>query len=651
MEQVPTSLGGADIRGPVALGVAWRRNPPPQPFEGFALAGLARKVGWAKPPSDDCRSALVLTNAGIARVRLDNEEGAELLGDVADLVDHHQRIRRRVPSLLGVRDLSDLIDDEVAARSSWDRDAALALTRVFVPTRAYRATLDVLDRHAFAVVSGPPEMGKTAIARMLGLALHTEGWEVHECIRPEQVFAAYNAGRRQLFVADDAFGSTEYRPDAAERWALELDQILRSMDERHWLVWTSRPAPLRAGLARIHREHGVERFPRPAEVHVDAAALDLEERATILYRHARTAELTRQAIALVREHGVQIVEHAHFTPERIRRFVATRLPALASGLRQAGLHAVIAEEIAEPTEAMAASFDALAPEHRALLLALVDSPPGPVSERELMTSARRHSPAGLPRPPAELIDRLTDHFVRIVPPAGITWVHPSWRDLVIDRLASDPEERQSFLASCSVEGVLLALSRGGGRTGERIRPLLQDDSDWDALHARLLEIVPELADPDLIRLFAAFEDGLRIEHEAYDPDAGELAAVARTTLSRIARCWDTRQSFATFGLLRRWEEVSSLLRDAPTPPDHPKLWAPPPAESYEGARDRHADPLPETGWDGEELSMRERIVDRILSGPRRRLRKRDARGSGSVSLSAAARADAARGRRTCSTSL
>src|SRR5258707_13204884 len=95
-------------------------------------------------------------------------------------------------------------------------------------------------------------MGKTAIARTLGLALKDEGWEVHECIRPEQIWEAHAPDRAQLFVADDAFGSTEYRPDSAERWALELDRILRVMDERHWLVWTARPATLKAGLGRIH---------------------------------------------------------------------------------------------------------------------------------------------------------------------------------------------------------------------------------------------------------------------------------------------------------------------------------------------------------------------------------------------------------------
>ena len=79
------------------------------------------------------------------------------------------------------------------------------------------------------VLTGPPEMGKTAIARMIGLELLTEGWEFHECVRPNELWKALDRGRRQLFVADDAFGSTEYRPEAAERWALDLYRVLREL--------------------------------------------------------------------------------------------------------------------------------------------------------------------------------------------------------------------------------------------------------------------------------------------------------------------------------------------------------------------------------------------------------------------------------------
>ncbi len=62
---------------------------------------------------------------------------------------------------------------------------------------------------------------------------------------------------------------------------------------------------------------------------------------------------------------------------------------------------------------MAASLDALSDEHRALLIAMLDCPAGPIPERELARSMRRHHPNGLSAAPAQLVDRLTDHFLRV----------------------------------------------------------------------------------------------------------------------------------------------------------------------------------------------------------------------------------------------
>ncbi|MGH2928881.1 MAG: hypothetical protein ACRDL8_11820, partial [Solirubrobacteraceae bacterium] len=166
-------------------------------------------------------------------------------------LDRHSDLRAAIPSVLGLRDLTPLIPPNVWARSSLDVERAQALARVFWPTRAYDRARVVLARHRFVVLTGPPEMGKTAIARMIALAQLTDGWEAHECTSPEQVWRAFDAGAAQVFVADDAFGSTEYRADAAERWARAIERLLRSLDDRHWLIWTSRPGPLHAALRRL----------------------------------------------------------------------------------------------------------------------------------------------------------------------------------------------------------------------------------------------------------------------------------------------------------------------------------------------------------------------------------------------------------------
>jgi hypothetical protein len=132
-------------------------------------------------------------------------------------VEAHAELRLRMASLLGVRPLEGLVAPEVEARSTVDVSAAHALARVYVPTSAHARALAVLGRHRFTVLTGPPEMGKTATAGMIALGRLSARWEAHDCGAPDDLLRGLEPDRAQVFVADDAFGSTEYRPDAAER--------------------------------------------------------------------------------------------------------------------------------------------------------------------------------------------------------------------------------------------------------------------------------------------------------------------------------------------------------------------------------------------------------------------------------------------------
>ena len=540
---------GQVIPGPVSVAAAWREAAP-----------------TALPAP-----ALLLANTTAPEVK-----GVTVVGpaELSALLDARPELRRRVPSVLGVRNLRELITERLLERSTADVAAAAELARVFVPTRAYARALDVLERHRFAVLTGPPEMGKTAIARTIGLALLTEGWEVHECVRPDQLWAAFDRERSQLFVADDAFGSTEYRPEAAERWALELDRVLRAMDDRHWLVWTSRPSPLKAGLRRIHREHGVERFPRPAEIQVAAEALDVEEKASILFRHAKAARLPERALGVVSaarlgDRRAPALHPGAHPPLRRRPAAAARPRRRAADAGELG--SAVARRDPRADRGDGARRCAPCPaEHRALLVALVDTPAGPVAERELAAAARRHADVPFSKPPGELLDRLTDHFVRLVPPASVTWVHPSWRDLVIDELAADAGARLRFLERCSLDGILLALSTGGGAAGERALPLLVADGDWDAATDRTRALLPELADDELYRLLAALDAALG---SAPDGRAlSEAAALAASTLDAVARGWDARHAPISPTLLGAWFGAAAWLDDGPEPPAPEATW-------------------------------------------------------------------------------
>ena len=572
---VAEALAGRSVAGPAIACVVWFPHWAATMWD--ARGRTAEAVGGAG--IGDARTLLVLTNAvgnadlcAVVAEHLPAGTDVVALGraELAGLIDGRRELWVTAPAVLGVRELGDLIAADARAGSAFDLDAARSLAPTFVATAAYRRCCDVVARHGFGVLSGPPEMGKTATARMLGLVRLCQGWDVHECSDPEALWTAFRPDRRQMFIADDAFGSTEYRADAAERWARDLDRILQRMDNGHVLVWTSRPAPLHAALRRIHRENGLQRFPKPGDVMVDATDLTDSEKALMLFRHAVAADLGIGARSVIRVQAGAIVADPHLTPERIRRLVRGPLAAFAGGFPgSATVSDGIAFEIARPTEAMAVSLAALDADHRDILVAMLDAPPAPVSERDLGVAARRHLQE-LAQPVSALVDRLQDHFLRRVPPAAVAWVHPSWRDLVIDQLERDPVRRRAFLARCGIEGAMLALSIAGGPAGERTLPFLVDDADWDELLGHADALVAELDTTERVRLLRQVSEAVLERSDRDDRRAmAELDAFASRLLQTIL---PDELDTTTLVLLSEWYGLAELVHEPPPPPDVAGLW-------------------------------------------------------------------------------
>lgn len=192
---------------------------------------LASRV-WKRNPSHYA----LLTNARIDpshRDKIASKISAVLPGtaihihdgnDICAWLDLSPDLVRSFPQILGLRALEELlrqwVNADIVARSQDALEQAANLSHVFVPTHAYNEALRVLNKHFFVVLEGPPEMGKTAIGRMIALTQVSRGWEALECRRPEDVLREHKADRRQVFVADDFFGRTEYEPSRVSRWQI-----------------------------------------------------------------------------------------------------------------------------------------------------------------------------------------------------------------------------------------------------------------------------------------------------------------------------------------------------------------------------------------------------------------------------------------------
>src|SRR5437773_2726429 len=112
--------------------------------------------------------------------------------------------------------------------------------------------------------------------------------------------------------------------------------------------------------------------------------------------------------------------------------------------------------------------------------------------------------------------------IRIGIEASIDWMHPSWRDLVIEELATDEPAREHFLKNCGPPGFLLALSVAGGATGGRVMPLLRSPKDWTALTEaapRVLRLSQDASTKVLASLHAALTTSPKI-HATTSPMGG-----------------------------------------------------------------------------------------------------------------------------------
>jgi hypothetical protein len=450
----------------------------------------------------------VLANT-LPKARVSIHDGRDICASLAS----QPNLTRTFPQLLGLRDLGGLISmwarKDITLRSELAIAHAKDLRPVFVPTNAYFQALAKLQEHHFVVLEGPPEMGKTAIGRIIGLTQLVRGWQAIECRSPEDLLHRYESSIPQVFIADDFFGRTEYDPSRISKWQDDLPHALRLLDQKHWLILTTRAHLLNMARTTLDVAGHNREFPTLAEVVVDAGKLSEIEKGRILYRHAkRLGAKGRQAIKFAAE---SIVENPHFTPERIRRLhLAVEDAATKGTLTRSEVARLVRDELDHPTEAMRASFQGLREAHKWLLFAMVEGDRylSPFRSWEAGSDLQRRFERLCPAEELEdfrgAADEMSEAFVKRDKATStryhLDWIHPSCRDLAIEELRLRPRYRRRFLETCDSEGIRLATSIGGGPIGDLNFPLLDSSTDIGIFRERACELIAsDITIADIVR--------------------------------------------------------------------------------------------------------------------------------------------------------
>jgi hypothetical protein len=152
----------------------------------------------------------------------------------------------------------------------------------------------------------------------------------------------------------------------------------------------------------------------------------------------------------------------------------------------------------------------------------------------------------------------------------ITWMHPSYRDLVIDELVTQDHLRIKFLKEMSLQGIKLAISDAGGAEGTRRFPLMTDSKSWKLLRTRSIEMIGELTCREASDLLMALASATQ-EAVGY-PEHSQLATTLAAACTTVRSKWDSSSEVLQASELETYCQASLLLKPLPPVPNLEESW-------------------------------------------------------------------------------
>ena len=127
------------------------------------------------------------------------------------IIDGDKRLRRLVPRLYGIGDLSEIIDERIYKQSREVIEDLKETVTTFVSTKAYQDAITAVMEKRFVILLGPPASGKSAIATNICMSAIAED-ESNETLVLEdsvQFKEHWNPDNsKKVYWFDDVFGIT-----------------------------------------------------------------------------------------------------------------------------------------------------------------------------------------------------------------------------------------------------------------------------------------------------------------------------------------------------------------------------------------------------------------------------------------------------------
>lgn len=384
--------------------------------------------------------------------------GAEWINHSISL---HPSLRRMVPRIYGLGDLSQIITNQAFRQAKSVLDSIAPDLACFVPTEAYRRCAHALRDHGFVMLIGEPASGKTMIANLLALSAADE-WGLQTLIlsSPEDLDRQWNPDDPgQFFWVDDAFGSNHCDFNRVQEWNQRLPKLKAAIHKGARVIFTSRSYIFLAAQNRLNTNK-FELF-KDSRVTIEVEKLSDPEKAMILYNHLKLGKQTKAFRRAIKSFLPSVVSVPKFLPEIARRFAN---PQFTNKLvpNEVG----VVDFFSNPTGIMVDIIGGLAPAERAAL-ALVFANGGELPiplrlENPQTTNIITSMQSNLGDVKAAL-SALDDSLIRISKTqAEHYWKfrHPTIRDAFATDVSGNPELIDIYLSGVTKERLIEEISCG-----------------------------------------------------------------------------------------------------------------------------------------------------------------------------------------------